>query len=109
MSEQTPKSIFEQHIPGRLSSKPDLAGKLACIYKFTITGEEGGNWIVDCKTNTGKVYAGDDQADCTITMTSADFVAMVAGKLNPQMAFMTGKVKVAGNMGLALKLGDLLK
>ena len=41
-------------------------------------------------------------------MTAGDFVDMMNGKLNGQMAFMTGKLKVAGDMGLAMKLQTLL-
>jgi len=47
-------------------------------------------------------------AKCTINITADDLVSIVNGKLNAQMAFMTGKLKVAGDMGLALKLGSLL-
>merc|ERR1719408_1123648 len=46
--------------------------------------------------------------DCTITMKDADFLAMVAGKLNGQQAFMQGKLKLKGNMMLAQKLGTVL-
>lgn len=50
----------------------------------------------------------DGPADCTIRMSMADFLALAAGDLNPQMAFMLGKLKIEGDMGLAMKLGGLL-
>ena len=43
-----------------------------------------------------------------IRMSMADFLALAAGDLNPQMAFMLGKLKIEGDMGLAMKLGGLL-
>ena len=43
----------------------------------------------------------------TITMKESDYLDMINGKLNGQMAFMTGKLKIAGDMGLALKLQSL--
>merc|ERR1719159_1035975 len=46
--------------------------------------------------------------DCTISMKDADFLAMVAGKLNGQQAFMQGELKLKGNMMLAQKLGTAL-
>ncbi len=41
-------------------------------------------------------------------MTAPDFMSMIQGSLNPQMAFMTGKLRVKGDMGLALKLQSIL-
>jgi putative sterol carrier protein len=43
------------------------------------------------------------KADCTFVMLDADFMKMVDGKLNPKTAFMTGKVKIRGNMAKAMK------
>jgi putative sterol carrier protein len=45
----------------------------------------------------------------TLTMTAQDYVDMTMGKLNGQMAFMSGKLKIAGDMGLAMKLQTLFK
>jgi putative sterol carrier protein len=45
----------------------------------------------------------------TISMKEGDFLDMINGKLNPQMAFMSGKLKIGGDMGLALKLQSLFR
>ncbi len=50
----------------------------------------------------------DRDADCTITVSMSDFKAIVSGQMDPTMAFMSGKLKVAGDMGLAMKLQPLL-
>jgi putative sterol carrier protein len=49
-----------------------------------------------------------EKADATLTMASEDFVALTKGQLNPMNAFMSGKIKVAGDMGLVMKLQSLL-
>lgn len=47
-------------------------------------------------------------ADCTITISKDDFEALTAGELNPTMAFMTGKLKVDGDMTIAMQLSQVL-
>jgi putative sterol carrier protein len=100
--------VFEQQMPARLAAKPDLAQKINAVYKFVVNGDGGGTWIVDLKQPGGKITKGDGEANCTITVGAQDFVDIVNGKTNAQMAFMTGKLKVAGDMGLAMKLSQLL-
>ena len=50
----------------------------------------------------------DDNADCTISMKESDFLGVIAGTTNPQMAFMLGKIRVTGNLALSLKLPKIL-
>jgi putative sterol carrier protein len=52
--------------------------------------------------------AGDDAADVTMTADTDTFRAILAGNLNPTAAFMTGRLKVDGDMGAALRLGSVL-
>lgn len=52
--------------------------------------------------------AGDDEADVTLTAAAEVFQGILSGDVNPTMAFMTGKLSVDGNMGLAMKLGAAL-
>ena len=54
------------------------------------------------------VRAGDEEAEVTLTADRETFEGMLDGSVNPTMAFMTGKLKVDGAMGVALKLGSLL-
>jgi len=50
----------------------------------------------------------NSDADCTVIITKENFLALAAGDLNPQMAFMMGKLRVEGDMSLALQLGEIL-
>jgi putative sterol carrier protein len=105
----TVKDIFERHLPGRLQAKPDVVAKINAVYQFNISGPEGGSWSVDCTAPGGKVVAGTDPgARCTVAATDRDFLGIVNGKLNPQMAFMSGKLRIQGDMGLAMKLQQIL-
>ncbi len=60
--------------------------------------------LVDGQT----VSTEDGAADCTITISKEDFEALAAGELNPTMAFMSGKLKVDGDMSVAMQLSQIL-
>lgn len=105
----TPKQVFDEQLPPRLKEKGDDVTKVNAIYQFDITGDDGGKWWVDATVSGGNVGEGENpDAKCTITMSDSDFIDMVTGKLNGQMAFMTGKLKIKGDMSLAMKLGNVL-
>jgi putative sterol carrier protein len=109
MSASTVKDVFEHHIPSKLKAKPDLIQKINAIYQFNISGPGGGTWTVDCTQPDGKIAAGPaTNPRCTVAATDGDFLNIVNGKLNAQMAFMSGKLKIQGDMGLAMKLQQLL-
>jgi putative sterol carrier protein len=70
---------------------------------------DSGVVMVDATTIPNIVSNADEAADCTLAMSLPDYVRMAAGELNATVAFMTGKLKVAGDMALALKLDSLIK
>lgn len=103
------KDVFERHLPERFQAKPDLLPKINAVYQFQISGPDGGAWSVDCTTPGGQIAAGSSAAaKCTVSATDKDFLSIVNGRLNPQMAFMSGKLRIAGDIGLAMKLQLLI-
>lgn len=70
--------------------------------KFVIEGE-GAVYI-----DASGARAADDEAEVTLTASRETFEGLLSGDVNPTMAFMTGKLKVDGAMGTAMKLGALL-
>ena len=109
MPASTVSDVFEQHIPARFLAKPDVVQKINAIYQFNISGPGGGSWTVDCTAPGGRIAAGTaPDAKCTVSATDLDFLNIVNGKLNAQMAFMSGKLKIQGDMGLAMKLQQIL-
>ena len=97
---ETVKEYFDQ-IANSFNSA-NAAGMTA-TYQFDITGEGGGKWFA--KIENGVLTSGD--ADCTVTVSAGDWLDILNGKLNGQMAFMAGKLKIAGDMSLAMKLNSL--
>lgn len=97
--------IFNQMVK---EFQPDKAGNLHAKFLFHLTGEEGGDWVVvvanrQCTVTPGTI----EKPDVTIGMVAADFVKMVRGELQPVVAFMQGKIKLQGDMNLAMKVQEL--
>lgn len=108
MSDLTASKIFAEDLPSRLASNPSATAANA-VYQFNIDGANGGTWTVDLTKEADYVTPGEaGSADCTITMKEGDFVDMWTGKLKGPQAFMMGKLKIQGNMGLAMKLQSFL-
>ena len=78
-----------------------LAG-MTNSYVFDIEGE--GQWFVDVKDGTLSVSEGGGDADATISTSAETFEKIMAGEQNPTTAYMTGKLKIKGDMGAAMKL-----
>jgi putative sterol carrier protein len=90
-----------------LPSRAD-ASKLAGMnnsYLFDIEGE--GQWLVNVSDGAVGVTEGTGDADATISTSGETFDKIVAGEQNPTSAYMTGKLKIKGDMGAAMKLQKL--
>ncbi len=101
------KEIFSQ-MPGSLNEA--AAKGMNSVIQFNLTGDGGGTYHVLIKDGTCTVGEGAHAApNMTMTMAAQDYVDLNQGKLNGQMAFMSGKLKIAGDMGLAMKMQSLFK
>ena len=95
------KEVFAA-MPTRFNA--GAAKGLKAVYQFDLTGDNGGKY--NLAIDDGQLTVGDGthaSPNITITMSANDYLDMVNGKLNPQMAFMSGKLKIAGDMGLMLQ------
>ncbi|MCC3861434.1 SCP2 sterol-binding domain-containing protein [Pseudemcibacter aquimaris] len=97
---------LEQHT-NMIKEKTDKADSLNKKVKFILTDE--GVIHVDATNNPAIVTNDDLDADVTFTLTMDNFEGLIDGSLNPQMAFMMGKLKIDGDMGLALKLAEIFE
>jgi putative sterol carrier protein len=81
-----------------------LAG-MTNSYLFEI--EDEGQWLVTVADGKLSVTEGGGEADATITAAGETFDKIVAGEQNPTTAYMTGKLKIKGDLGAAMKLQKL--
>ena len=58
MAVTTPREVFEQRMPKTLEAKPDLASKINASYKFVLSGDNGGTWVVDLTQPGGAITEG---------------------------------------------------
>jgi putative sterol carrier protein len=94
---------FFESLPERMD--PERARELDASYRFDIEG--AGSWRLDSAGGRVVVTESDAPADCVIRTDERTFVRIVGGEQSPMGAYMTGKVKVEGNLGLALRLRDV--
>lgn len=106
--------LFEE-MTKKVADTPDLADKVKAVFLWNINKNKSlaAQWTVDLRQGPGKVYAGPPDSgikpNVTLTLEDEDMVALGTGKLNPQKAFMSGKLKVSGNVMLTQKLEPLFK
>jgi putative sterol carrier protein len=102
MSVETAREFFES-LSARVS--PQRARALDASYRFDVEG--AGSWRVESDGDRLVVTESDAPAECVIRTNEKTFLRIVGGEQSPMGAYMTGKVKVEGDLGLALRLRDL--
>lgn len=93
-------------ILANLTASAAKAGALGKTLKFDF----GDHKIFVDGTGEGNIVSTEDkEADCTVSVSQEDLLGMMTGSVNPMMAFMSGKIKVAGEMAVAMKMQSLFK
>jgi len=89
-----------------LASHPEIAAKVQTVFGFKLKSPDAA-YVLDLKE--GRVYPGEAKADCTLEISDADFMALTAGKADPQKLYFGGKLKISGNVMASQKLETLFK
>jgi len=107
MSDITVQQIME-HMPEAFV--PETAKGINAIVQLRLTGAEAGDWTINIHDNTCTVEQSTaPKPQLTLTMDSQDYKNMVTGQLNAMTAFMQGKIKLNGDIALAMKFNNLFK
>jgi putative sterol carrier protein len=101
--------IFTE-IHTRLGANPAKTAGINAAYAFDLSGDGGGAYHITIKDGKGEAGPGaPENPNITISMSDTDFVDLATGKLDGTAAFMSGKLKIKGDMGLAMKLQGILR
>jgi len=91
----------------------ELVKKVDTVFGWEITkdGKTVAQWTIDLKSGTGALHKGpySGHVDVTFTVSDGDFMEVVQGTINPQKAFLAGKLKIRGNIMKSQKLEIILK
>jgi putative sterol carrier protein len=90
------------------SFKPESAAGLEAVYQFSITGDGGGDWNATISGGTCTVREGTvDSPNCSVVTNVDTWMDMVTKKISPMDAFMSGELRIKGDMGLAMRLESM--
>ena len=90
-----------------LESRADASKTAGMTNSYVFDIEGAGQWKVDVKDGAVSVSEGGGDADVTLTTSEETFQKIISGEQNPTSAYMTGKLKIKGDMGAAMKLQKL--
>jgi putative sterol carrier protein len=107
MSDITVQQLIQNH---EKAFQADKAPGIDAIIQYHLTGDQGGDWIITLKDGVCKVAQGiAENPKMSLTADAQEFRDILLGKMDGMAAFMQGKLKLAGDLNLAMKLTSLFK
>jgi putative sterol carrier protein len=104
-SNSTPQQVFDGM---RQSFRANKAKGVHARYQWDLSGPNGGQWWIDVNDGAYKMGKGKiDHPNVTFVATDKDWVAVCDGQLGGTWAYLTGRLKVRGDQGVARKLGEI--
>lgn len=107
MTEYTVRQLIQNH---EKAFMPEKAAGVDAVVQYHLTGEEGGDWIINIKDGVCKVTEGVvENPKMTMIADAHDFRDILLGKMDGMAAFMQGKLQLKGDLNLAMKLTSFFK
>ena len=107
MTEISVQQLIQNH---EKAFQPEKAAGIDAVIQYHLTGEEGGEWIITLKDGVCKVHQGiAENPKMSMTADAHEFRDILLGKMDGMAAFMQGKLKLTGDLNLAMKLTSMFK
>ena len=107
MADISVKQLIQNH---EKAFKPEAAEGVEAVIQYHLTGDEGGDWIITIADDKCTVAEGEaENPKMTLTADAQDFKDVLTGQANGMQYFMQGKLKLAGDLNLAMKLTSFFK
>jgi putative sterol carrier protein len=107
MSDITIEQLIRNH---EKAFMPDAAEGVEAVIQYHLTGDQGGDWIINIGDGRCTVAEGEaENPKMTLTADAGDFRDVLLGKANGMQYFMQGKLMLAGDLNLAMKLTSFFK
>lgn len=101
------KEVFEA-MPSNFN--PDAAQGMDAVIQYDLSGEGAAQYHAKIKDGTCTISEGTHESPTmTLKMAAPDFIDMIQGKLDGMSAFMSGKLRIEGDMGIAMKMQNLFR
>jgi GNAT superfamily N-acetyltransferase len=94
--------LFESHLPRRIESHPELVEAARSSFRFVISGEESGTWLVDLRAGQARVVPGSSGGLCTVTTSAATLAGIAYHRVNPRSAWEEGLLRAEGELEPAM-------
>jgi len=107
MTDITVEQLIRNH---ERAFRPEAAEGVDAVIQYHLTGEEGGDWVITIRDDKCSVAPGVvENPKMSLTADAQDFREVLLGKVNGMQYFMQGKLKLAGDLNLAMKLTSMFK
>lgn len=107
MADYTIEQLVRNH---ERAFRPEVAEGVDAVIQYHLTGEEAGDWIITIREGKCSVAAGNAETPkMTLTADAQDFKDVLLGRVNGMQYFMQGRLKLAGDLNLAMKLTQFFK
>lgn len=94
----------------KMNTNPEGINGENIVYQFDLSGNEEGTFQIKIENDKVQCEEGTPFVPkCTLGLSDKNFIKLVNGNLNPTMAYMTGKLKIDGQLGYAMKLQSILQ